>query len=104
MKGGLMSNGYTDDGGRQHRGTTDHDGADQRLVIIGFGEEPDKVVQCNAFYLIGEYTLGQNRIEGIDNEQAHTQYHRKLCEKPEVKFDLSKSLLHRESTSSESAS
>ena len=104
VTGHYVGNGNTDNRSGQHRDAADHQGPDQGLIVVGLGEEPDEVVECQAFDFVGEYTLGQNRVEGIHDEQAHAGNYKELCKKPEVQLYLSQSFLHRDSTSSVSAS
>ena len=104
IAGQQIGNGNTDEGGGQHGGSADHDGTDQGLVVIGLAEETDEVIKCHAFHFIGENTLGDDVVEGVDNEQTHGDNDSNSHKEPEVRSPfLTESLLHLESTSPVSA-
>ena len=105
VAGHQVGDGHADQGGGEHRGKTDHHGADQRLVVIGLGEEADEVIQRQALDLIGKDALGQNGVKGIDDEQAHGRNHDDLGKEPEIRPPAGAKLcFHRLSTSPDSAS
>ena len=105
VTGHHIGDGHANQGGGQHCDGANHQRADQGLVIVGLGEEANEVVQGHTLYLIGEDTLGDDVVEGVDDEKTHGGDDQKLDPEPEIRPPLlTESLLHLESTSPVSAS
>ena len=73
-------------------------------ISAAVGEEANEIVQRQSLYLIREHTLGDDGIEGIDNEQSHGGNDSEFHKEPEIRPPfLTESLLHLDSTSPVSA-